>query len=135
VHASEGSIGRVGAGPWLGRRWARRRAEQLQIRRQAAYQRLAWHVEDILVGCNLFQADASVAGGRVFHIPKVVSVDQGPPIGLTVRMLPGQIPEDFAVNAHRIAYNLDMADIRVIELGPYHIRLVLLPKQDSARAS
>lgn len=136
VHASKDSIGRDGAAPWLlGRRRARRRAEQLQLRRQAAYQRLAWHVQDILVGCGLCQVDFSIAGGRVFHIPQVVSVDQGPPIRLTIRMLPGQIPEDFAANAHRIAYNLDVADVRVIALGPYHIRLELLPKQDSARAS
>lgn len=125
----------VGAGPWLSRRRARRRAQELQIRRQAAYQELAWHVQDILVGCGLFQADYSIAAGWVFHTPQVVSVDPGPPLGLNIRMLPGQIPDDFAEHAQRIAYNLDMASVRVIPVGPYLIRLDLIPKPSPARAA
>jgi len=117
------------------RRWALRRAQELQLRRQAAYQRLAWHVQDILVGCGLSQADFSIGGGRVFHIPQVVSVVPGPPVGLNIRMLPGQIPDDFAEHARRIAYNLDVAEVRVIPLGPYLIRLELVPKHSSSRAS
>jgi len=119
----------------LRRRWARRRAQELQLRRQAAYQRLAWHVQDILVGCGLFQADFSIGGGRVFHIPQVVSVVSGPLVKQNVRMLPGQIADDFAEHAQRIAYNLDVAEVRVIPLGPYLIRLELVPKHNSARAS
>jgi hypothetical protein len=118
---------------FLRRRQARRRAEELQVRRQAAYQDLAWHVQDILVGCGLFQADFSIAGGRVFHIPQVVSVVPGPPIGLDIRMLPGQIPDDFTAQAHRIAHNLDVAEVRVISLEPYLVRLELVPKPSRAR--
>src|SRR5947209_16360922 len=73
------------------RRWALRRAQELQLRRQAAYQRLAWHVQDILVGCGLSQAGFSIGGVRVFHIPQVVSVIPGPPVRLNIPMLPGEI--------------------------------------------
>jgi len=118
----------------LRRRWARRRAQELQLKRQATYQEFAWHVQDILVGCELFQADFSIGGGRVFHIPQVVSVVPGPPVGLNIRMLPGQIPDDFAQHARRIAYNLDVSEIRIIPLEPYLIRLELVPKPSSTRA-
>jgi hypothetical protein len=129
VQRSNDSIG--GVPGRLRRRWARRRAEQLQLRRQAAYQELAWHVQDILVGCGLFQVDFSIGGGRVFHVPQVVSVVPGPSVRLKIRMLPGQIPDDFAEHARRIAYNLDVAEVRVIPLGPYLIRLELVPKTKS----
>ncbi|MBV8993177.1 MAG: hypothetical protein JO287_05635 [Pseudonocardiales bacterium] len=133
VHPTNDSIGADRR--LLRRRWTPRHAQELQLRRQAAYQRLAWHVQDILVGCGLFQADFSIGGGRVFHIPQVVSVLPGPPLGLNIRMLPGQMPDDFAAHARRIAYNLDVAEVCVIPLGSYLIRLELVPKHSSARAS
>jgi hypothetical protein len=117
-------------GPWrrLRRRWARRRAA-LQLRRQAADQQLAWRVQEVLVGCGLSQAGYSIGGGRVFHIPRVVSVVPGPLVELEIRMLPGQTPDDFAAHAERIAYNLDVAEVRVIPLGGYLIRLELVSKR------
>jgi hypothetical protein len=126
VQPSNDSIG-VGL-PLLRRRWARRRAPALQLRRQATYQALAWRVEDMLVGCGLSQAGFSIGGGRVFHIPQVVLVVPGPPVGLNIRMLPGQVPDDFAQHARRIAYNLDVAEVRVIPLGEHLVRLELVPK-------
>jgi hypothetical protein len=57
----------------------------------------------------------------------VISVADGPPVGLTIRMLPGQMPEDFAAHAQAFAYNLGVAHVRVIPLGPSRIRLDLLP--------
>jgi hypothetical protein len=92
-------------------------------------------VQDILVGCGMSQTDYSIAGGRVFHIPQVVSVVRGPPASLDIRILPGQMPDDFAAHARTIAYNLDVAEVRVVPLGPYLIRLELLPKPDSGRSS
>lgn len=133
---SKDSIENVGAGPWLLRRWrARRRARRLQLSRDAADQRLARRVQDILVGCELSQSDFSIAGGRVFHIPQVISVVPGPPVGLTIRMLHGQIPDDYAAQAKRIAYNLDVADVLVIPLSPGLIRLELVSKPISVRTS
>ncbi len=132
VQPSQDSIEDFGAEPWLPRRRrARRRARQLQRRREAPGQQLAWRVQDLLVGCGLSQAGFSIGGGRVFHIPQVVSVAPGPPVGLNIRMLPGQMPDDFAAHARRLAYNLDMAEVRVIPLGPSVIRLELVPRPDS----
>jgi hypothetical protein len=133
VQPPNDSIG-VG-GRLLRRRWARHRVQELQLRRQATYQELAWQVQDILVGCGLFQAGFSIGGGRTFQIPQVISVVPGPPVGLNIRMLPGQIPDDFAKSARRIAYNLDIVEVRVIPLEPYLIRLELVPRPSSARAS
>jgi hypothetical protein len=89
-------------------------------------QRLAWRVQDVLVGCGLSQADYSIGGGHVFHIPQVISVHNGPPVTLDIRMLQGQTPEDFAAHASAMAYNLDVAEVRVIPLGVSLIRLELL---------
>lgn len=127
-------IENMGAGRWLLRQCrARRRAQRLQRLRQANDEQLAWRMQDILVGCGLGQADYSIGGGRVFRTPRVVSVVPGPPVGLNVLMLPGQIPDDFATRVQTIAYNLDVAEVRVVPLGPYLIRLELLPKPDPLR--
>jgi hypothetical protein len=61
-----------------------------------------------------------------FQAPQV-SVLAGPPVGLEIRMLPGQMPADFAAHAPAIAYNLGVAEVRVVPLGPSLIRLELLP--------
>lgn len=45
---------------------------------------------------------------------------------LDIRMLQGQTPEDFAAHASAMAYNLDVAEVRVIPLGVSLIRLELL---------
>jgi Domain of unknown function (DUF1918) len=57
----------------------------LERRQQVEYQQLAWRVEKIIAGLGLTQSDFSIAAGRVFHIPQVVSVDPGPPVGLDIR--------------------------------------------------
>jgi hypothetical protein len=90
-------------------------------------QELAWRVQDIIAGLGLIQTDFSIAGGRIVHIPHVVSVAAGPPVGLHIRTLPGQTPDNFAAHAPAIAYNLGVAEVRVVPLGPSLIRLDLLP--------
>ena len=84
-------------------------------------------MEEIIAGLELTQSDFSIAGGRIFHIPQVISVDTGPPVGLDIRILPGQSPDDFSAHAAAIAYDLGMAEVRVVPLGPSAIRLELLP--------
>ena len=106
---------------------ARAHDRELERRQQDGYEQLALRVEDIIVGLGLTLDDFSIAAGRVFHIPQVVSVDPGPPVGLDLRILPGQSPEDFSAHAAAIAYDLGMAEVRVVPLGPSVIRLVLLP--------
>jgi hypothetical protein len=105
---------------------ARRHTRMLERMRQEGEQRLAWRVQDIIVGLGLTQADFSLGGGRTLHIPEVISVTERP-VGLDIRMLPGQMPDDFAAHAPAIAYNLGVAEVRVVPLGPSLIRLILLP--------
>jgi hypothetical protein len=87
--------------------------------REAHYQQLlTWRVENLFVGSGLSQADYSIGGGRFVHIPHVVSVVTDPTVGLDIRMLPGQTPDDFTAQATAIAYNLGVAEVRVIRSGP-----------------
>jgi hypothetical protein len=106
---------------------ARRDARRLERAHRKNDQQLAWRVQDILVGRGLTQADYSIAAGHVYHVPQVVSVVTGPPVGLKIRTLPGQMPEDFTAHTSAIAYHLGVADVRVVPLGPSLIRLELLP--------
>jgi Domain of unknown function (DUF1918) len=120
----------AGDTPWRDRlrhplEW--RHTRDLERRQQIGYERLAQRVEEIIAGLDLVQSDFSIGGGRVFHVPEVVSVTPGPPVGLDVHILPGQSPEDFSAHAAAIAYDLGMAEVRVVPLGPSVIRLELLP--------
>ena len=117
------------ATPWLPRLrhaldW--RHTRDLERRHQEAYERLAERVEEIIAGLNLIQEDFSIGGGRIYHVPRVVSVDSGPPVKVDIRILPGQSPEDFSAHAATIAYDLGIAEVRMVPLGPSAIRLELL---------
>jgi hypothetical protein len=98
----------------------------LERRRQANDQLLASRVEDIIIGCGLIQFSYSIVGGRGLRTPQVVAVVAGPPVGVDILILPGQMPDHFAVHAPAIAYNLGVAEVRVVPLGPSRIRLELL---------
>jgi Domain of unknown function (DUF1918) len=129
-HTPGGEAVPAGDNPWRGRLrhpLERRHNRDLERRLQVGYEHLAWRVEEIIAGLGLSQSDFSIAGGRVFHIPQVVSVDPGPPMRLDIRILPGQSPDDFSAHAASIAYDLGMAEVRVVPLGPSAIRLELLP--------
>jgi hypothetical protein len=105
-----------------------RRARRLEHIQQEDDQLLAWRVESIITGLGLTQAGASIGGGPNLQVPQVVSVSPGPPVGLEICTLPGQMADDFATHAPAIAYNLGVAEVRVIPLGPSLIRLELLPE-------
>ncbi len=111
----------------LARLLARRRVRRLERLHWEHDQRFAWFVQDVLAGCGLTQQDYSIGGGRSVHVPHVIAVNPGPPVSLDVRILPGQLPEDFAAHAEAIAYDLEVSDVRVIPLGPSLIRLELQP--------
>jgi hypothetical protein len=120
----------TGATRWLSRlrhplEWQHSRA--MERMHEEHDQLLAWRMQDILAGLGLDQTDFSIAGGRTVHVPEVVWVEPGPPKGLNVRMLPGQTPEDFSAHAPAIAYDLDVAEVRVVPLGYPLVRLELLP--------
>jgi Domain of unknown function (DUF1918) len=89
-------------------------------------ERLAWRVEEIIVGLGLTQTGDSIAGGETVHIPQVVSMDPGPPVGLDIHILPGQSPEDFSAHASTIAYDLGVTEVRIVPLSPDQIRLKML---------
>jgi hypothetical protein len=111
---------------------ARSNARRLERNREAHMQQLARRVEETLVRCGLCQSIYSVSSGSFFQTPQVVSVSVfggSTPVRLNIRTLPGQLPDDFAAHARRIAYFLDMAEVRVTPLGPGLIRLDLLPAQ------
>jgi hypothetical protein len=110
-----------------------RRARRDERIHRISDQRLAWRVQDVLVGCGLIQADYSVGGGHVFHIPQVISVHNAPPVTLDLHMLAGQTPEDFVAHASAMAYDLGVAEIRVVPLEVPLIRLELLSKPTHQR--
>ncbi len=107
---------------------ARRHARELEDMHHEHSQRLAWHVEDILVGRGLAKPYYSIGGGRSLRVPQVVSVVDGPPVGVEIQMLPGQTPDDFAAHASAIAYNLGVAEVRVVSVAPSLVRLELIPR-------
>jgi hypothetical protein len=103
--------------------------------RPSSNQKLARQVQDILVGCGLSQSGSSIVGGTNHYLPTVIKVVSGPSsVELIVRILPGQMPDHYAAHAQTIAYNLDMAEVRVVGVGPYLIRLELVPKSPSSPA-
>jgi hypothetical protein len=107
----------------LARHHARLRERAHRVNKQ----RLAWRVQDVLAGCGLLQVDYSIAGGRVVHIPEVVSVVTGPTSRLKIRILPGQMPGDFIAKAPTIAYHLGVP-VRIVQLEPPFLELDLLPR-------
>lgn len=111
----------------LGCLLTRRRARRLKRSHREHDQRFAWFVEDVLAGCGLVEEDYSIGGGRIAHVPQVLSVADGPPRSVVVKILPGQMPEDFAAKARAIAYDLGVTDVRVVPLEPCLIQLDLLP--------
>lgn len=126
-----GKASAVSAG-WLSRLrhpLAWRRSRDLERLQHVRDELLAWRVQDVFAGLGLTHADYSIGGGRSLHIPEVVAVAAGPPAKLDIRILPGQTPDDFAAHAVAIAYNLGVARVRIVPLGPSRIRLELLPSQ------
>jgi Domain of unknown function (DUF1918) len=129
-HGPESGAVVAGATPWLFRlrhplEW--RHSPDAERRQAVRDEQLAQRVENIIAGLGLTHTGHSVAGGHTVHIPRVVSRDPGPPEGLDIRMLPGQSPGDFSAHASVIAYDLGVAEVRVVPLGPSLVRLELLP--------
>lgn len=104
---------------------ARRRVLRQERAQHQRNQQLAWRAQDVFTALGLFQKGSSIAGGPSFRIPVVTYVDLGPPIRLTIRTLPGQVPEDFTPHAATIAHNLGMARVRVINGGASVVYLEL----------
>jgi hypothetical protein len=113
---------------------ARRRARHLARTRHAHNQVLAWRVQDSLAENELIHQDYSIGGGRMVHVPKVVTVSSNPTTELVIRMLAGQDAEDFTAHAPAIAADLGVAEVRVVPLEHPLIRLELLPGRSHSAA-
>jgi S-DNA-T family DNA segregation ATPase FtsK/SpoIIIE len=59
-------------------------------------------------------------------VPHVTHVDHGPPVTLTVRTLPGQLPGDYEEHAGRIAASLGVVRIRVVPVARATLQIELL---------
>ena len=68
----------------------------------------------------------SVAAGLTVRTPRVGNVVLGPPVSLTVELMPGQEPEDFRAPGQRIAHTLGGHGLRIERLSARWVRLVLL---------
>ena len=84
-------------------------------------------MEEILAECGLGQEHESIATGRTYHFPQVISVAAGPPISVVIRMLEDQSFDDFSAHAATIAHELGMAHVRVVSTESSVIRLQLVP--------
>jgi hypothetical protein len=102
---------------------ARHRVLQAARAHQGSKQQLAWRVQDVLAGCGLVQTDYSIACGRVVHIPEVVSVVTGPLAQVKLRLVVGQMPEDFTAQARALAYHLRADEVSIFPLEPPFLRL------------
>jgi hypothetical protein len=107
---------RGGPVPW----WRRRRQEREQAE---ATRYLGWQWQDTALGAGLVRRTESAAGIPHVSMPELVRVDVGPPVTLVVRMLPGQLIDDYRKQAHRIAEGMGVAMVRV---SPGHIGWVRL---------
>jgi hypothetical protein len=96
-------------------------------RQQIAHERLAWRVEEILAECGLGQEHESIAAGRTYHFPQVISISAGPPISVDIRMLENQSSDDFSAHTATIAHELGMAHVRMVSVEPSVISLQLVP--------
>jgi hypothetical protein len=112
---------------WQLERRRQENAWQLERRRQENAWQLASRVEDVIIGCGLGQLSYSLSGSFDLRAPQVLSVVDGPPVGVDILILPGQMPDHFAEHAPAIAYNLGVTGVRVVPLGPSRIRLELFP--------
>jgi hypothetical protein len=98
---------------------------QLEHRRQEKAWQLASRLEELIIGCGLTQLGHTLNGDFNVHAPQVLSVDDGSPVRVDIHILPGQTPDHFANHARTIAYDLDLAEVRVVPLGPSRVRLEL----------
>jgi hypothetical protein len=109
---------------WWTPRWLQSRREADELGRWA-YE-VVWQWNDTMDCTDL--AHHSVTAGRLplMVAPQVQSVDPGPPVTLLVRVLPGQIVDDFQAQAHRIAGGMDVPLVRITPCGHGLIKVALL---------
>jgi hypothetical protein len=108
-------------------RWLQRRREADDLARWAT--EVMWQWNDTMDNTNLAHHTVTASRLPIMVAPQVESVDPGPPVTLLVRMLPGQVIDDFAAEAHRIAAGMDVPAVRVDSCGHGFIEVILLANE------
>jgi hypothetical protein len=109
---------------WWTPRWLQRRREDDELARWAS--KVMWQWNDTMDNTNLAHHTVTASRLPIMVAPQVESVDPGPPVTLLVRMLPGQVIDDFEAEAHRIAAGMDVPAVRVTPCGHGLIEVTLL---------
>ncbi|WP_075334679.1 hypothetical protein [Pseudonocardia sp. Ae717_Ps2] len=102
--------------------WTARQERALDEREVDA---LWWAWRQACEGAGLCTRVDTVTGPTV-TVPRLVDVVLGPPVVLTVQLLPGQLLGDLRRVALRIAPHLGAVALRVTALGQIHARIELL---------
>jgi DNA segregation ATPase FtsK/SpoIIIE, S-DNA-T family len=108
---------------WL-QRWLERRREVDELGRWA--NEVMWQWNDTMDGIGLAHRTTSAGRIPVLVVPQVQLVEPGPPVSLLVRVLPGQIVDDFQAQAHRIAASMDVPMVHITPYGHGLIKVALL---------
>lgn len=109
---------------WWTPRWLRRHREERELARWAA--ELDWQWRDAADIAHLARHSVTPARIPVTVAPQVHSVELGPPMTLLVRMLPGQVVDDFQAQAHRIAGAMDVPAVQIESDEPGWVKVMLL---------
>jgi len=111
-------------------RWFQRQREDRELARWVA--ELGWQWSEAVEGARLTRHTSTAAKIPLTLTPQVHSVEQGPPVTLLVRMLPGQIPDDFQNQAHRIAASMGVPAVDVVPYDLGWIKVALLERDPRA---
>ena len=109
---------------WRTPRWLQRRREIDELARWAS--EVVWRWNDTMDNTDLAHHTLTASRLPLRVAARVESVDPGPPVTLLVRMLPGQVVDDFAVEAHRMAAGMDVHTVRVTPCSHGLINVALL---------
>lgn len=109
---------------WWTPRWLQRRREADELARWAS--EVMWQWNDTMDNTTLAHHTVTASRLPIMVAPQLESVDPGPPVTLLVRMLPGQVIDDFEPEAHRIAAGMDVPAVRVTPCGHGFIEVTLL---------
>lgn len=109
---------------WRTPRWLQRRREAKELARWASA--VVWQWNDTMGNTDLAHHTVTAARVPVMVAPQVQSIDPGPPVMLLVRMLPGQVTDDFEAQKHRIAAGMDVPAVRITPRSHGVIKVTLL---------
>jgi hypothetical protein len=110
--------------------WWRRRRKAQELDWLA--QEYAWRWRDTADGAGLAHHSVNPAGMAYTAAPEVHWVESGPPLTLVVRMLPGQVADDYRAQAHRLAEGMGVPMVRVSSDRHGWIRVALLVRDPLA---